>query len=387
MRNKFVLLSGLLILALLTMGCGVCSMITDKGKEVALTKVVEEVEKKVEEMQTPEPDEENDDDVEAGGDTLGTLGTLESYRYELSLESTEGDQVTKMVGHGAYVQDPPASEMYVETTQADKTDIIHMIQLDDQSFFYDNEQGGWIVFDAQGAAEEVFEMNTLVNDEYIDAFKLEKKSARVNDHDCRVYKADAKDLPNSTLGEGIEITGGTVRVWVSKKLNVMIRYEADISGTKSDGTPVTTKMAMDILDANKPVKIAPPPEDEIIDDMSLDENPLPPTVAAEPESDGVAKSLPKPDDASELTGVDLTAAQAMAQSGDYDLYQTGLVGDEAVEFFEAAYAEAGWTKDETASMSMEGMAVLTFKKDGQTANMIINGMMSPGTSLIVVYVQ
>ncbi len=405
MKNKFTFMIGLLIAAWLTMGCGVCSLVSKKGQEVVQTKVVEEVEKQL--SATPgakatatqsaktqptatqpaptqptatQPAKENEPPAD---DTLAALEQPTSYRYKLDLQTSQGDQVTRMTGQGAYVQDPPAYELDMETTEAGQTTTIHVIQVNDKVYVYDFQRDGWMVFDAQeNDTSQIANPNELVKQEYLDAFKLEKKSETVNGQDCRVYKADTQDLPGATLGQDIQVTEGTVRLWISKKLNMLVRYQADLSGKKSDGSVVKANMQMDLTDINAAIQIEPPPEDKILEDMSGWGTDTESTPAA---SKGEAAKLPKPSDATPLEEKDRQAAQEMANSDDFDLYQTQMSVTEVAKFLEDAYSEAGWEKESWSTVSDE-IALLFFTKGDQTAQVTATSMLVSGKVVVIVSV-
>jgi|GEM_PF-6046527 len=396
MRNKFTFMIGLLIAALLTMGCGVCSLVSKKGQEVVQTKVVEEVEKQL--SATPgtkatatqpaktqptatQPAQENEPPA---GNTLAALEQPTSYRYKLIIQMSQGDQVTKMTGEGAYVQDPPAYELDMETTEAGQTTTVQIIQVNDKLYLYDPQRDGWMVFAAQedNASQQVANPNELVKKDYLDAFKLEKKSETVNGQDCRVYKADAQDLPGTTLGQDVQVTEGTVRLWISKKLNTLVRYQADLSGKKSDGSVVKANMQMDLTEINTAIQIEPPPEDKILEDMSGWGTDTEPTPAA---SKGEAAKLPKPSDATPLAEKDRQTAQEMATGDDFDLYQTKMSVTEVAKFLEDAYGKAGWEKESWSTVSDE-IALLFFTKGDQTAQVTATTMLVSGTVVVIVSV-
>jgi hypothetical protein len=76
----------------------------------------------------------------------------------------------------------------------------------------------------------------------------------------------------------------------------------------------------------------------------------------------------------------------MVEGTDADMYKISLSIAEAVTFYESAFGDAGWNKTASPPIA-EGMAVLVFEKDGKTATVVINGMLSPETPMVVVFVQ
>jgi len=399
MKRTYILITGMVILSLLAMGCSVCSFVTKKGKDVALTKVIEEVEKQVEKQSTPKPgaaDKPKDDTSMSGGDgklfngdTVAPSDSLDSYRYEFSMTGRQGDEKMIVSGNGAFVKEPPAAQVYMESQEDDgKTQVMQFIRIGAKVYVYDPDQEGWLAMDSDGSFAAGFNITDMMLEEMVvqfdqEAFKRVDKHDKVNGVDCSHYRADAQDLETGFVKES-EITGGTVDMWIANDLGVLIKYEMDVQGKDSDGKPVDAQFTLNIFDANKPVKIEPPPEDQIISGTSEEPEVVP---AKTPTTNGVAATLPKPDDVSDLEGAELAAAQALADSGDFDLYQTKLTGDEAVKFFQEAYAGAGWSQDESSSMTTEGLAVLIFTKGDLTVTVIINEMMSPDASTIIVYVE
>jgi hypothetical protein len=393
------------------MGCSVCGAITKKGKEVAETKVVEELEKIQEqatatpaaaeakptatkaagetEPEATKPPAEGDSGTTFTGDEIISWESLESYRYELSMQGTqEGDEMT-MNGGGAFVKDPPAAKVDLEITSAQNgSQVLRFIRLSDKVYLYDQEREGWMAMGADNPMMGSINVVDLMMDEMMaqfdkTAFKLVDAHAKMNGVDCSHYRVAAKELEADFFdGEG-EITSGNVDLWIANELGVLIRYEMDVEGKDGEGRPAKAQMTIDVLDVNQPVEISPPPESEILGEMPG----LPGLPTSVPqEGEGIAKTLPKPESIAELEGVELATAQAMAESGDADVYKISMSIEDATAFYESAFADAGWSKQVSPPVG-EGLAVLIFGKDGKTATVMVNGMFSETEPMVIVFVQ
>lgn len=417
-HRKAVLLGGLLILAILTMGCSLCTMVRGLGKNVALTAVAT-VQTQIAEgadRATPTPAREEATPVvtqtarpTSAGTVLptatkessvaptptGSVGiqyqpfdALDSYRYTLDAEMAEQSVRTTVKSTGAYVKEPPASLFEAETQQGDESpETVKLLRVADVIYWYDTSQEGWIAMDYDSGTMADADLMSLLTGEMGDmlqseAFKQVSAHEDVSDVDCSHYRANASDL-SAVLGDtGTTYTSGTVDVWIANASQIMMRVSMNLEGVDSDNKAVEGMLELLVSDVNKPIDILPPPKDKIVQDLT---STAPETTPTPGESAGIAKTLPKPDDATDVAGSLPAQAEAIAQGQDIDYYQTSLTVQEATNFFEEALPEAGWTK--VQSVPAEQMTILLFSKGDNSASIVI--MANPGGEgrLVVVAVQ
>ena len=428
MKRTYILIAAILILSLLTMGCGLISSLTKKGKEVAMTRVVGEVES-IEKEKTAEKEEpptptavseatpeeaqeeaatatpqptatqaaqpEEGPATELDAEAYARLHGLDSYRYTLALNAVEGGKTTALSGKGAFVKDPPAAEFSFEMTGEEGTDLVQFIRIGDKVYLYDQDQGGWIVFASDSPMAGGMDMLGMIMDEmnppYEDkAFKRVDAHERVNGVDCSHYRADPRDLPEGFVGPNVgQIDEGSVDVWVANGAGHLMRMEMAVKGQDKEGNPLEARFKLEISDVNEPIQISPPPEDQIVDDWTSEEEEeeTTPGESGGASSQGtIARALPRPDDAGELEGMDLTTAQALAAGSDFDLYRTGLAVQEAADFFKEAWSGEGWQVQEGEVLT-DNMAFLFFAREGTTINLTLYQMEGQDGCLVIVSVQ
>jgi len=417
-RRKAVLLGGLLILAILTMGCSLCTMVRGLGKNVALTAVAT-VQTQIAEggdRATSTPAKEVSTPVatqtarptstEAVPPTAtkessvaptpaGSVGiqyqpydTLSSYRYALDIEMVEQSVRTTVRSVGAFVKEPPASLFEGESQEGDESpEEVKLLRVAEVMYWYDADQEGWIAMDYDSGTIADADLMSMLTGEMGDMLQsetFEQVSAHedVSDVDCSHYRASAADL-SSVLGDtSTTFTDGTVDVWIANTSEVIMQVSMDLTGVDSDNKAVEGTLELLVSDVNQPIEILPPSKEEIVEDLT---SAAPETTPTPGESAGIAKTLPKPDDAADMAGSLPAQAEALAQGQDIDFYQTGLSIEDATKFFEEALPEAGWAK--VQSMPSEQMAILLFSKGDNSATFVI--MDNPGKEgrLVVVAVQ
>ncbi|MBN1584617.1 MAG: hypothetical protein JXA89_28175 [Anaerolineae bacterium] len=423
--KKRILIVGIIVLSLLVMGCSVCGLASKKAKEVAETKVVKELEK-IQETATPTPVKESMDKATATkpaaetkatatkaagetkpeptptksdtgdggalfeGEQLVSWQALDSYRYELTLHSTQGSEKVNMTGDGAFVKDPPAMTIDLQVESSETGEVaLRAISIGTKAYLYDPVRNGWMVIGSDSPMLESVNFGNLMMDEMMvqydkTKFKLVDEHVNMNGVDCSHYSVAAKDIEADLFDGQGEITSGSANVWIANELGVLIKYEMDIEGKDNEGNPANAQMTLNVLDVNKPVEILPPPEDEILGEIPGLPGVVPTPVSQD--GDGIAKTLPKPETATELEGVELTTAQALAESSDADMYKISMSVEDAAAFYESAFVDAGWSKQVSPPVG-NGIAVLIFGKDGKTATVMVNGMFSEEEPMVVVFVQ
>ncbi len=417
-RRKAVLLGGLLILSVLTMGCSLCTMVRGLGKNAALTAVatVQTQIAEREQRATPTP-------AKAGttpsvtqtvqltpGKTVQPTATkgssvvptptgaagiqyqpfddLSSYRYTIDIEMIEQSVKTTVKTIGAFVREPPASQLEAETQQGDESpQAVKLIRVEDVIYLYDAGQEGWIAMDYDASTVSDVDLMGLLTGELGDmlqseAFDLISAHENVADVACSHYRADARDL-SAVLGDpSTTFTSGTVDVWTANSSHIIMRVSMNLTGVDSDNKAVEGKLELQVSDVDKPIQILPPPKDKIVQDLT---STAPETTPTPGVSAGIAKTLPKPADAAAVLGTLPAQAQALAQGQDIDFYRTNLSQQDAVKFFEEALPKQGWAK--VQSMPTEQMTILVFSKGDNSASIVI--MANPGGegNLVVVAVQ
>lgn len=417
-RRKATLVGGLLILGILTMGCSVCTMVQGLGKNVALTAVatVQTQIAATVDRATSTPAKEESTPVAtptarpASTATVPPTATkessvaptpsgstgiqyqpydaLDSYRYTLEVEMVEQSVRTSVRSSGAFVREPPASQFEAETQEGDQSpEAVKLLRVGDVMYWYDPDQDSWTAMDYDSGTMADADLMSMLTGEMGDmlqseAFTQVSAHEDVSDVDCSHYHAEASKLSNVLGDTSTTFTDGAVEVWIANTTQVIMQLSMDLTGMDSDNKEVQGTLELLVYDVNQPIEILPPAKEEIVDDLTSD---APETTPTPGESAGIAKTLPKPDDATDMSGSLPAQAEALAQGQDIDFYQTGLSIADATAFFEGALPDAGWTK--VQSMPSEQMTILLFSKGDNSASIVI--MANPGGEgrLVVVAVQ
>jgi hypothetical protein len=400
MKRNVALVLGIGLLSLLLMGCSLCSLVQRKGASVAQTAVATvqtQIASTVAAVSpsatpagaaSPEATAATGGGVEPGGATYQPLDALDSYRYQLDAETLDGGVKSTVHATGAYVKDPTASQLELQSQEGDNApEVIKLIQVGGKSYLYDESQGGWLAMAYEDTASMTLdviglfmqELDSMLTDE---DFQVVAAHETVNGVDCVHRHAKVQDVSTEMGTSDIQFTDGDVDLWVANEGDYLIRLVMNATGSDAEGQPAEAKFDMELFDVNKPVTVTPPPEDEIVQDLTIDL----PAITPEPgSSEGIARTLPRPEDAESMTEALPDQAQAMVQGEDFDMYRTQLSVEDAKQFFLTAYPQQGWTKSQ--DFSVEGMAMLTFTKEGQTASVLVLTDSSGGGNIVVVTVQ
>ena len=380
---SMVILALAVIATLSLLGCSLCNILS-KGKEVATTvvetkKTIEAEATKILETVAPEltaaaatptkaPAAKATPTPGAEATTAPTEGAplteakeafekMHSYRYEIHMSydvpDAETEQEASMTFLGAEIREPRAYH-YIFTDEREGSKM-EMIFVNDVLFMYDEEQGGWIAMPGgEGSAfgESLFTpADFLEDEEWIEDAKLVNAHEKVDGVDCSHYQIRQENFQETFGDEEVTIKEGEMNVWVANDQNYVAKVVLKAVGVDQAGHEGNMDLTLRVYDVNKDFEISPPPEEDIIQDMT----------GLFGGGDELLDSLPIPDDAADVVvfmGMKTFASQ--------------LTIDELVQFYRDEMPPLGWTEDESQFATMEGMATMTFIKDGDTVNIVIS---------------
>lgn len=414
MRRKVLLWVVIPVAILLAMGCtcNLSSLLDRKATEDAPT-VESTVVEHAEVTLTPEPtsaikatatataarentstptltpvESEPTEETAMGQVSYHPLDTLDSYRYELTADTTQDGARTIIKASGEFVREPPAVHLDAEVTESEgAVQVIRFTQVDGAVYVFDQAQGGWIAlpFDAVGAGGmSLFDELLVGLDDPLqaEAFEVVSLHEEASGVDCRHYHAAAEDLPADAWGGDMVATGGDVDAWVANELGYIAQMVMDVWGKDQDGAPASARVEVRLFDVNQPIQIDAPRKQDVVQEWTgdgvKDAIPVPDFPA------GVAATLPRPEDARTLSESLPAQVRTLVQGQDVDFYETGLSVAEMTAFAEEAYPRAGWTKDDAMAMGED--MLLVFSREGEIATSIILGD-EPGGSIVVVSVE
>ena len=300
----------------------------------------------------PKPVEEAETKAEAAISfddlQMSSLDELTSYRYDVVVDVTstgaDGVETTQTMHMELAVSaDPPATSMSMTAEGTDETaemGTIEVVQIGDTSYMVMAELG-CIVLPAGGDS-------AMSTDEITDSFSPESITEdlenvtsvgeeTIDGVDVLHYTYDAAALQGEDA-VGIESADG--HIYVAKDGGYMVRSIVDVTGDSAfveglqneEFMSATTHIEMNLTDVNEAVEI------------------LPPTACEGQEA--TIPDWPMLDDASEV-----------ASFAGIVSYTTEASGEEAIDFYNDAMTELGYTFDESSSFVTEGAGMLTYVND------------------------
>lgn len=307
-------------------------------------------EEPVAEPAAEEPEEEMVDESEiALADLeLSSLDELTSYRYTMIMEMTAtdstGTETTQtMQMELAVSADPPATSMIMTAEGAEEIEEMGQMeftQIEDTSYINMGELGCMALPADDNSAMSTEELTDGFSPESITE-DLENVTLvgeeTINGIDVLHYTYDETSM---TAEQAVGIKSMVGDIYIAKDGGYMVRSIVDVVGdskfidgfASEDFQPDTAKthIEMNLTDVNSAVEILPP-------------------AACEGQELPEAVDWPMLDDASEVTSF----AGILS-------YTTEVSGSDAIDFYNDAMAELGYTLDETSSFISDGNGLLTY---------------------------
>ncbi|MBN1977706.1 MAG: hypothetical protein JW918_09920 [Anaerolineae bacterium] len=338
----------LLVLAVvfvLTLGCGLSGKVeptVDTTGDEATT--------------APEvsPTEDAGGEEESGGkdeiaasDISGGLEGLDSYRmhFTMTFEGTSGDGETEqstLEMEVEYVRDPFAMRIAISGSDEDvglTGGTMEMVQIGDQQ--YTVFEGQCMVTPAEESLAEtaLFETEDLLSD--IESAHRVMPDETVNGVACRHYTFDEQSMVGFTSAKG--------EIWVAVDGDYLVKYTLEADGKNSiNDEEGHVEWVYEVRDINAPITIEPPAGCESV---------------AESE-------FPMMPDATNVIMMEGTV-----------MYESASAFDDVLAFYKDEMVAAGWTSED--SFVGEGVASLTYTKDGRTASI----MLSAGDGVVSVVIS
>ena len=288
MRRKS-LTSILVILALVTLACGPCGMVSKlTGEEGVL---IPELPSELGEEQptsppesdgeqtTPQPESDNEQPTPPpasgeGAPEIVNLDTLDSYRLNLTMrgENKDGSTAYNMTMLEEWVKEPPAKHFVMSIAEGNEEPkpFMEMIEIDDTSWI---KMGGtWIQTEAaEESAIGIGAWEGLMPEEDVENL-ISAGEETVNGVRCKHYTTDGETnmtIPNPEEGGTIEVSIQG-EVWVANQSDlpaIAIRWRSQakgglfampIPGTDTSSQEGTMYWEYDVTDINTPITIEPP---------------------------------------------------------------------------------------------------------------------------------
>lgn len=328
-----------------------------------------------EETPTPVPTEE----VPGLGKFPGSeaLAALDSYRYRMTI-SAEGEAMAKegdliqMQMEGEYTREPqavhtvfsiPEGEAGAENTPCGQARCEYIV-VEGNGWLYNQETKTWAV-EQEGALiaaflhpgfflgfllaswpEEVSPINAHENLSGIDTTHYQW-GPELED----IAAVFGGEVPGEIKGEVEELA---FELWLANELGYPAKFSFILAGKDEEGKSGRAQIIIEVYDANTPIIIKVPEGAELAPQLDI----------------------PTPDD-----------AQMLISSADTLMYSTAKSVEDMATFYREKLPGQGWTEDKESSFSMEGMASLTFKKDGQTLSILFSADEEGGKTNVMASLQ
>jgi hypothetical protein len=317
------------------------------------TAVSEEPAADVEEEAVVELDEPQEEMTE-GSDfalsdlQLSSLDELTSYRYTVVMELTAADStgaetIQTMQMEMAVSTDPPATSMLMTadgTEEMAEMGTMEFVQIEDTAYMNMGELGCM--------ALPADDNSAMPTDELSEGFTPESLTEGLQDlTPVGEETIDGIDVVHYTFDEssmimeeaaGISTLQG--HIYIAKDGGYMVRYIIDVTGDSKfnegfstedfQAETAKTHIEMNLTDVNSAVEIVPP-------------------AACEGQQAPETADWPMLEDAS-----------AVSSFAGILSYTTEVSGNDAIEFYNNAMAELGFTQDEASSFVSEGNGLLTY---------------------------
>jgi hypothetical protein len=317
------------------------------------------------------------------------LSILDSYRYQFTVEIAESDGETSMTANGAFIKEPLTEQLVLKTVDSKGTiEVVQLVHVHDITYLYNQAQDGWVAMPFTNTTSGKLDLINLVLEESAKLLR-EEIFDRVSAHetvagiDCSHYHTDARYVPTEFWRSPLRVEGGDVDVWVDNDRGYIVRLLISAKGVDQTGRPSSREFKLALSDVNQPLQITPPPEDEIV---QLIPPAAPASTAFPDQPEGIAETLPKPEDATQLRGITRAQTQALVKGTDFTFYRTKLSIEQAAQFFASAYPQAGWEAWKKLYPS-EQMALLLFTQETMTANVMLSKIETEHGCIVIVYVE
>ncbi len=244
-----------------------------------------------------------------------------------------------------------------------------MYQLDQDMYMYAGKENGWLRISTQDTPFDDPELSLISSGNIfsnLEELKRVRPDQKINGIDSRHYQFNEKALTKLlNLDTGQATANGDV--WIAKDGGYVTKYVVTIEVKNSNGGILDPNMVEGSLEMTYELQ-------EVNGNIKIE---LPAEATA-----GVR--LPGFEDEGFPMPPDSTTQMA---SGQMIVLQSKTPPDAAAAFYETALADMGWSKDEQASMSFQGMSSLAFTKDGVVLNLIITTDESTGQTQIMANIQ
>ena len=213
--------------------------------------------------------------------SLAAMEDMASYRYSTKIHSIEGGQVTEIEMTGAVTTQPEASSTTMEDKSSGET--FQIIQIENKAYVYDADQGGWVVMGPEMAEIFTFMVDTLnpialwqeMYQELADWATLIAPHVEVNGVDCSHYQITEEALVQAIMegmapSEEMDVTVDEAQAdyWMANELGYSARYVIYAKTKDKDGVETELTLRADVYDVNAEFAIAPPPDEEIVQDLT-----------------------------------------------------------------------------------------------------------------------
>lgn len=333
---------------------------TEEDTETAVS------EEPVEETAAQEPVEEPVEEVQANTEValsdlqFSSLDDLSSYRYTMVMDMTATDSAGEETMQSIQMElavstDPPATSMLMTaqgTADIEEMGEMEFVQIGDTSYINMTGMGCMAL-----PADDNSVMDT---DELTDGFSPESITEdlenvtlvgeeTINGIDVFHYTYDETSM---TAEEAVGITSLEGHIYLAKDGGYMVRSIIDVVGDSefmegfasenAEPESAVTHVELNLTDVNEAVEILPP-------------------AACEGQEAPEATDWPMLEDATEVT----------AFAGIVS-YTTETSGNDAIDFYNNAMVEMGYTLDEGSSFITEGTGLITFvNADGESVTVTI----------------
>lgn len=320
-------------------------------EEAAAPEATEETAVVVEPTQEPAPVEE--EEIAFADLELSGLADLTSYRYDMVLSiigtdaaGVETNQNMHMVL--AVSTDPPATSMLMTADGSDEMaemGTMEFVQIEDTSYIVMAELGCMALpagEDSGMSTEELTENFTpeAITENLDDATFVGKET--IDGIDVLHYTYDETSMKGEDA-VGVESAEG--HLYIAKDGGYLVRSIIDVVGSSTFMTGLegesfesaTTHIEMNLTDVNEAVEILPP-------------------AACDGQDAAAASDWPMIEDASEV----VSFAGVVS-------YSTALSGEEAIDFYNTAMSDLGYTMDESGSFISDGTGFLSYVNESGEA--------------------
>jgi hypothetical protein len=331
----------LCLLAVLTLGCGVCGALSDSplpsgsesadGTEVVVPADTEEDAGEAEPVSPAEEGEEGDGEEADEADLPSVsmeLDVLDSYvaYFKMTMKESENASEESLYEMRVeFVRDPLAESVTVWGD--DPSEGMQSIRIGDMQYlsFGEGECIATSASDEDEIAGEMLDPEEVIGG--ISSAKRVRPDETINGIRCRHYTFDESAFVTQQFARA------SGEAWIAVDGDYVVKYVAQVEGENPEtGEDGYMLVEYEISDINEPLVIEPPADCAALDEADF---PLMPDAS------------------------DVSLMGTMAT------YATGSGVSDVVVFYQEEMAALGWTEDDGAFVSDEA-AMLNFSKDGES---------------------